>query len=95
MDTWIYSYIVKIVPRGKTSKGGNKMLQIHMDKIYVTNSFPKRQKELQAYLEEQGWILAHFNFDLKNHLEVIVLGIVGITTLPVIIKVITHRSKKA
>ena len=43
----------------------------------------------------QSWILTHFNFDLKNHLEVIVLGIVGITTLPVIIKVITHRTKKA
>ena len=24
-------------------------------KVYVMNSFPKRQKELQAYLEEQGW----------------------------------------
>ena len=36
-----------------------------------------------------------FNFDLKNHLEVIVLGIVGVTTLPVIIKVVTHRAKKA
>jgi len=43
----------------------------------------------------QSWILARFNFDLKNHLEVIVLGIVGITTLPVIIKVISHRVKKA
>ena len=43
----------------------------------------------------QSWILTHFNFDLKNHLEVIVLGIVGVTTLPVIIKVITHRTKKA
>jgi membrane protein DedA with SNARE-associated domain len=43
----------------------------------------------------QSWILARFNFDLKNHLEVIVLGIVGITTLPVIIKVISHRAKKA
>jgi membrane-associated protein len=43
----------------------------------------------------QSWILARFNFDLKNHLEVIVLVIVGITTLPVIIKVISHRAKKA
>ena len=43
----------------------------------------------------QSWILKRFNFDLKNHLEVIVLGIVAITTLPVIIKVITHRTKKA
>jgi len=43
----------------------------------------------------QSWILSRFNFDLKNHLEVIVLGIVGITTLPVIINVITHRVKKS
>jgi membrane-associated protein len=43
----------------------------------------------------QTWILEHFQFDLKKHLEVIVLGIVFITTVPVIIKVITHRSKKA
>ncbi len=43
----------------------------------------------------QTWILEHFQFDLKKHLEVIVLGIVLITTAPVIIKVITHRSKKA
>jgi membrane-associated protein len=42
----------------------------------------------------QSWILARFNFDLKNHLEVIVLGIVLITTAPVIIKVITHKVKK-
>ena len=39
------------------------------------------------------WILHQFDFDLKKHLEVIVLGIVFITTLPVIIKVITHKSK--
>jgi membrane-associated protein len=43
----------------------------------------------------QSWILTRFNFDLKNHLEVIVLGIVGVTTLPVIINVISHRAKKA
>lgn len=42
----------------------------------------------------QSWILNHFQFDLKNHLEVIVLGIVLITTAPVIIKVITHKSAK-
>jgi membrane-associated protein len=41
----------------------------------------------------QKWILDQFHFDLKKHLEVIVLGIVFITTLPVIIKVITHKSK--
>ncbi len=43
----------------------------------------------------QRWILERFQFDLKKHLEVIVLGIVFITTAPVIIKVLTHRSKKA
>ncbi len=42
----------------------------------------------------QSWILTHFNFDLKHHLEVIVLGIVLITTAPVIIKVITHKTSK-
>jgi membrane-associated protein len=42
----------------------------------------------------QTWILNHFGFDLKKHLEVIVLGIVFVTTVPVIIKVMTHRSSK-
>ena len=42
----------------------------------------------------QSWILNHFQFDLKKHLEVIVLGIVFVTTAPVIIKVISHRSNK-
>lgn len=42
----------------------------------------------------QSWILNRFNFDLKNHLEVIVLGIVLVTTAPVIIKVITHKVRK-
>ena len=42
----------------------------------------------------QSWILNHFQFDLKKHLEVIVLGIVFVTTAPVIFKVITHRSSK-
>ena len=41
----------------------------------------------------QAWILERFQFDLKQHLEVFVLGIVFITTVPVIIKVITHKSK--
>ncbi|MFY8003404.1 MAG: hypothetical protein ACOVNR_01105, partial [Chitinophagaceae bacterium] len=34
----------------------------------------------------QQWILSQFGFDLKSHLEVIVLGIVIITTAPVIAK---------
>ncbi len=42
----------------------------------------------------QSWILNNFQFDLKNHLEVIVLGIVLITTLPVIFQVISHRAKQ-
>jgi membrane-associated protein len=41
----------------------------------------------------QSWILNQYQFDLKKHLEVIVLGIVFVTTVPVIIKVITHKSK--
>ncbi len=41
----------------------------------------------------QKWILAEFGFDLKSHLEIIVLGIVLVTTLPVIIKLITSKKK--
>lgn len=36
----------------------------------------------------QKWILEAFQFDLKDHLEIIVLGIVFITTAPVLIKMI-------
>lgn len=42
----------------------------------------------------QKWILNEFGFDLKNHLELIVLGIVLVTTAPVIIKLFTGRNKK-
>jgi membrane-associated protein len=42
----------------------------------------------------QKWILQQFNFDLKDHLEIIVLGIVLVTTAPVIIKLITSKKKK-
>jgi len=42
----------------------------------------------------QSWILNQYHFDLKNHLEIIVLGIVFFTTAPVIFKVITHQPKK-
>ena len=35
-----------------------------------------------------------FQFDLKKHLEVIVLGIVLVTTAPVIIEVLRHKTKK-
>ncbi|MEO5946388.1 MAG: VTT domain-containing protein [Chitinophagaceae bacterium] len=42
----------------------------------------------------QKWILSQFGFDLKEHLEVIVLVIVLITTAPVIIKLISSKKKK-
>lgn len=42
----------------------------------------------------QKWILQQFGFDLKEHLELIVLGIVLITTAPVIIKLLSSRKKK-
>ena len=43
---------------------------------------------LQKLFESQ------FNFDLKKHLEIIVIGIVLITTAPVIIKLFFDRKKK-
>jgi Uncharacterized membrane-associated protein len=39
----------------------------------------------------QKWIYSQFNFDLKSHLEVIVLGIVIVTTAPVLIKLFTGK----
>ncbi len=39
----------------------------------------------------QKWILSQFGFDLKDHLELIVLGIVLVTTAPVIIKLLTSK----
>lgn len=42
----------------------------------------------------QKWILNQFGFDLKQHLEIIVLAIVLVTTAPVIIKLITGGKKK-
>jgi membrane-associated protein len=41
----------------------------------------------------QKWILSSFGFDLKEHLEIIVLGIVLVTTAPVIIKLFSGRKK--
>lgn len=41
----------------------------------------------------QRWILKQFDFDLKEHLELIVLGIVLVTTAPVIIKMLTLNKK--
>jgi len=43
----------------------------------------------------QKWILSEFGFDLKHHLEIIVLGIVFFTTAPVIFKLFFGKSKKA
>jgi membrane-associated protein len=42
----------------------------------------------------QKWILQQFGFDLKDHLEIIVIGIVLVTTAPVIIKLMTSKKKK-
>ncbi len=43
----------------------------------------------------QRLIYKEFNFDLKEHLEVIVIGIVAITTFPVIWKVFLSKKKTA
>lgn len=42
---------------------------------------------LQTFVEKQ------FNFDLKEHLEVIIIIIIAVTTLPVLWKVFTHKKK--
>ena len=42
----------------------------------------------------QKWILNEFGFDLKDHLELIVLGIVLVTTAPVIIKMVSSKINK-
>jgi membrane-associated protein len=41
----------------------------------------------------QQWIWRQFHFDLKEHLEIIVLGIVLVTTAPVILKLLTGKKK--
>jgi membrane-associated protein len=41
----------------------------------------------------QKWIFTQFDFDLKKHLEVIVLGIVIVTTAPVLIKLFSGKKK--
>lgn len=43
----------------------------------------------------QKWILSEFGFDLKDHLEVIVLGIVLVTTFPIIYKLVFHKQKES
>jgi len=42
----------------------------------------------------QKWIYKQFGFDLKEHLELIVLGIVLVTTAPVIIKLVSGNKNK-
>jgi membrane-associated protein len=42
----------------------------------------------------QKWILKQFGFDLKEHLELIVLGIVLVTTAPVLIKLFSGKKKE-
>ena len=39
------------------------------------------------------WILSSFGFDLKEHLEIIVIGIVLVTTIPVLIKLLFGKTK--
>lgn len=41
----------------------------------------------------QKWIFSQFGFDLRLHLEVIVLGIVLVTTAPILYKLIFHKHK--
>ncbi|TAD94507.1 MAG: DedA family protein, partial [Bacteroidetes bacterium] len=41
----------------------------------------------------QKWVLSAFGFDLKEHLEIIVIGIVVVTTLPVIINLVKGKAK--
>lgn len=41
----------------------------------------------------QKWVKNQFGFELKEHLEVIVIGIILVTTAPVIIKLITGKAK--
>lgn len=42
----------------------------------------------------QKWILKQFGFDLKDHLEIIVVSIVLISTLPIIYKLFFSKSKR-
>ncbi|MES2373260.1 MAG: VTT domain-containing protein [Bacteroidota bacterium] len=42
----------------------------------------------------QKWILSEFGFDLKDHLEVIVIGIVLVTSGPVMIKLFAGKKNK-
>nr|WP_214460419.1 VTT domain-containing protein [Flavihumibacter fluvii] len=41
----------------------------------------------------QKWVKNQFGFELKEHLEIIVIGIILVTTAPVIFKLITGKAK--
>jgi membrane-associated protein len=41
----------------------------------------------------QKWILSQFQFDLKEHLEIIVIGIILVTTAPVLYKIFFGKKK--
>ena len=43
----------------------------------------------------QRWLMKAYNFDLKEHLEVIVIGIVLLSTLPIFIKLFFGKKKKS
>jgi membrane-associated protein len=43
----------------------------------------------------QKWVQSQFGFDLKDHLEAIIIVIVLVTTAPVLIKLITGRKKRS
>ncbi len=42
----------------------------------------------------QRWILKAYDFDLKEHLEIIVIGIVALSMIPIFIKLIFGKKKK-
>lgn len=72
---------------------------VHMDKkkftyYNVVGCFMWVLSMLVAGHFLQKWIYAQFNFDLKEHLEIIVIGIILVTTAPVFIKLFFSKKKK-
>ncbi len=41
----------------------------------------------------QTWVKDKYNFDLKDHIEAITIGIILITTLPVLYKLLFSKKK--
>jgi membrane-associated protein len=41
----------------------------------------------------QAWVMARFNFDMKQHIEAITIGIILVTTLPVLYKLFFVKNK--